>query len=135
MQDWRLLTIEHGRRIIEAEYSEGRFTGFTSRAKQDDQVAALGLREWFGDLLRSFAGLVDGRDMNGSAHIQIIKVSDVPEGATVTNNDRERLPIDDARESVAVRSKVSCAGDFHFDLDLLGLMVRNGRKVSLYFHG
>ncbi|WP_454826070.1 hypothetical protein [Paraburkholderia xenovorans] len=130
MQEFRLLTIEHGRRVIEAQYSEGRLAGFVTRVKHNDKIALFGLREWLGDLLLHAAEALYNHHMHGSLKLEIVNVDDLVEGFCGSEDEGNGLAVDDAGKSMPVGAEHARTFDIHFDLR--GVVLKPGKKVRLY---
>lgn len=131
MQEMKLLTIEHGRRVIEAQYSEGRLTGFASSVKKDDELAGLGLRKWLGDLLVGLAGFINHCNMNPSIRLNVVNVERIGEVGLGSQDNGEGSAVDNAGESIPVGSKHAGAVDFQFDSQCA--VMKSGRRVTFYF--
>lgn len=130
MQELKLSTIEHGRRVIEAQYCEGRLAGFVTRVKHNDKITFSRVREWLGDLfLRAAEALYDNH-MHGSLKLEIVNVSDVREGFCGPQDDGDGLAVDRAGKTVPVGAEHSGASDVHFDLRRVAL--KPGNKVRIY---
>ncbi|ABA60028.1 hypothetical protein UXJ26_06055 [Burkholderia multivorans] len=131
--NWKLLTIESDTRVIEAEYVEGRLAGFVSRAKQHDEITGFRLRERLGNLLHRLAGFVDGRNVNCSIRVGVIKVERIGISRDVSKVDLKGSTANSASKPVAVGANDASTTNIHFDIDLLGQFVRPGKRIVFYF--
>ncbi|MDA0561696.1 hypothetical protein [Burkholderia pseudomallei] len=134
MQNWELISISCGDRLIKAKYRQGRLSGFITSVQKDDNVTCLRFRERLANLLVGLAGFLNQRDMNiPTVSVQVINPHSVGESGSGAKNDREGSSIDVARESVSIGAKDASTTDVHFDLDLLGGFVKQGRKITFHF--
>lgn len=130
MEGWKLLTIEHGCRVTEVQYSQGGLSGFSTRTKKNHHIVSFRTRERLGDLLRSLARLIDHRDVDVALRIAVVKIADRVDAGAVANENDQGFSVDGAVEPVAVSSEESGSSDFH--LDVIGPLAKVGKKVFIY---